>query len=221
LENPAGVVAGRDLQAGGTWLGARVDGGILVVGVLNRRPEAMTPGSPVGARSRGLLAKRVLGAHRLADARAIVEADDVGEYGPFNLFIADTEDAVVYDNGDGLRSSELAPGLTVLTNLDVRDPRCPRRATAAKRFGELEAYLRGDPEPDRVVDELATVLGDHVAGIEPSPEAPFSRICVHAGPYGTRSSSIVLVESMGARRRVHYYHADGPPCRTSFEPVVF
>jgi uncharacterized protein with NRDE domain len=221
LQDPAGVVAGRDLEAGGTWLGARVDDGLLIVGVLNRRPEAVTPRSPTGARSRGLLAMRTLRAHDLTDAAAAVESEDGGAYGPFNLFVADLDAAVVYDNGAGLRRTELAPGLSVLTNLDVRDPRCPRRAAAAARFGELEGYLREDPAPADLVAALAAVLGDHDAGIEPNPEAPYSRICVHAGAYGTRSSSIVFVERVGAVAELRYHHAEGPPCRTAFAPVVF
>jgi uncharacterized protein with NRDE domain len=38
-------VAGRDLEAGGTWLGARVDGSLLVAGLLNRRTADAVPGA--------------------------------------------------------------------------------------------------------------------------------------------------------------------------------
>ena len=43
------VIAGRDLEASGTWLGCRVDGGFLVAGLLNRRSSDGVAGSPAGA----------------------------------------------------------------------------------------------------------------------------------------------------------------------------
>ena len=41
------VVAGRDRQAGGTWLGARARDGALVAGLLNRRPADAGAGPAV------------------------------------------------------------------------------------------------------------------------------------------------------------------------------
>lgn len=218
LDDPAGVVAGLDAEAGGTWLGARVDGGFLGVGLLNRRPEAMAPGSPAGARSRGILALGALASSSVDEAVARIESDDIGSYGPFNLVLIDAGEAIVLDNGGGEGRTVLDRGLSVLTNLDARDPRCPRRAAAAERFEELLPEIAADPEPERLVELLAGVLGDHEAGIEPSPEAPFSRVCVHADGYGTRSSSVIVLDADGA---VSYFHADGPPCKTAFEQVAF
>src|SRR5439155_1765511 len=49
-----------------------------------------------------------------------------------------------------------------------------------------------------------------------APRGPGS-LCVHMGPYGTRSSSVLVVPA-GAEP-VCYFHAEGPPCRTRLEPV--
>ena len=54
-----GVVAGRDLLAGGTWLGFNRHG--LFVAVTNRKSPASTPDTP----SRGLLAREALRCRRL------------------------------------------------------------------------------------------------------------------------------------------------------------
>lgn len=214
---PPDTVWGRDLEAGGTWLGARADGRLLVAGLLNRRPEALAPGSPTGAQSRGLLTTLALGVQSVDEVRSRMHELDVDAFGPFNLFVADRDHAAVFDNGDGLQETGLERGLTVLTNLDVSDPRCPRRAAAAERMGEVQAIVAESTEVDALVLALSAALGDHDAGIEPKPEAPFSRICVHAGEYGTRSSSILAFTADG---ELCYFHAEGPPCVTPFERVV-
>ncbi len=216
-DDPPGTIWGKDLDAGGTWLGARADGRVLVAGLLNRRPEALAPGSPTGTRSRGLLTTMALGAATVVEVRESMRAIDVSEFGPFNLFVADSDVATVFDNDDGLQETLLEPGLTVLTNLDVRDPRCPRRAAAAERFGDAGAIVARSEDVETLVRALEAVLGDHDAGIEPGPEAPFSRICVHAGEYGTRSASIIACAADGS---VEYFHAEGPPCTTEFERVL-
>jgi len=64
------------------------------------------------------------------------------------------------------------------------------------------------------VSRLQTVLADHATALD--PRGPGS-LCVHMGPYGTRSSSVLLVPAGAEPMR--YFHADGPPCRTRLEPV--
>ena len=54
-----GIVAGKDLRSGGTWLGFNRHG--LFVALTNRK----TPGPPAGAPSRGLLALEALRCRKL------------------------------------------------------------------------------------------------------------------------------------------------------------
>lgn len=54
-----GVIAGKDLQAGGTWMGVNRHG--LFVAITNRRAPSRTPESP----SRGLLALEALRCRKL------------------------------------------------------------------------------------------------------------------------------------------------------------
>lgn len=221
------MVAGRDLVAGGTWLGARVDGSGRIVGLLNRRPQADRPGSGPGERSRGLLCVETLAADKLDEALAPLDDAEVARYGGFNLFVADLDRALVVDNGDGARRVNLDPGLSVLTNLDVNDPRCPRLAGATRRCEALVPLLAGGADVDVLVPALAAVLASHddpgegedpvaVARFGRSVASQFSKVCVHTDDYGTRSSSMIFVGTDGA---VRYFHADGPPCLTPFRPV--
>ncbi len=223
----ARIVAGRDLVAGGTWLGCRVDGSGRVVGLLNRRPSANLPASGPGERSRGLLCLETLAASSVDSALSGLDDAAVARYGGFNLFVADLEQALVLDNGDGARRVKLEPGLSVLTNLDVNDPRCPRLASASRRFDALAPMLARGASADEAVPALAAVLASHEDGVEvvdeeavrrfgPEAAVRFARICVHVNDYGTRSSSMIFVAGDGA---VRYFQADGAPCTASFEEV--
>ena len=84
----ADVVAGLDLQAGGSWLGINDHG--VVAGVLNR---VGTLGPAAGKRSRGELVLEALD-HADAAAAAAALADlDPDAYRPFNLIVADVRAA--------------------------------------------------------------------------------------------------------------------------------
>ncbi len=216
-ESPA-VVAGRDVRAGGTWLGCRVAPPFLAAGLLNRRsPDPAQPSSP-GARSRGQLCLLALGSGSVGEALARIEREPLASYGQFNLLIAEPERAVVLDNGAArLHQTVLGPGLSVLTNLDVNDPRCPRLASAFPAFEEVAGTLASEPPLGTVTDLLARVLSDHASSLDPGGDNPFARVCIHREGYGTRSSTILVLQHDG---RVRYFHAEGPPCRHPFTEVA-
>ncbi len=202
---------GRDLSAGGTWLGVAETG--LVAGMLNRR--STTPPDPA-CRSRGQLCLDLLGCASAAAAAARVAAEPPGRYNPFNLLVADRGEAFVVSQprGEPPRAEGLAPGLHLLTNLDLDDPTCPRIAASHRGFAAAGDAFARDGDVDALVARLQTVLADHAIALD--PRGPGS-LCVHMGPYGTRSSSVLLVPA-GAGP-VRYFHADGPPCRTRLEAV--
>jgi uncharacterized protein with NRDE domain len=208
---PPRAVGGRDLVAGGTWLGVTEDG--LVVGLLNRRTT-----TPIDAtrRSRGLLCLDLLACRTARDAAGLVARVGSGRYNPFNLLLADPHEVWVAVQGpEGAPHVEpLAGGLHVLTNLDVDDPTCPRIATSHRRFAEVGSRFAEGGDVDDLVGGLRDVLADHATALDPrGPGA----LCVHAGRYGTRSSSVIVVGADGAGAR--YFHADGPPCQTPLAPV--
>jgi hypothetical protein len=82
------VVAGLDVLAGGSWLGINEDG--VVAAVLNRVGSL---GPATGKRSRGELVLEALDhADAAAAAKALADLDP-DAYRPFNLVIADAQDA--------------------------------------------------------------------------------------------------------------------------------
>lgn len=224
---PGGVVCGLDLVAGGTWLGCRTDGTGRVAGLLNRRPALDRPAAGPGERSRGLLCSETLAAPSIDAALAGLDAREAGRYGGFNLFVADLEQALVVDNGRGVRRVALRDGLSVVTNLDVNDPRCPRLATATQRFDALSPLLESGADVDALVPALAAVLSSHEAGSDLTDEGStlrfgrdaagrLAKVCVHVEDYGTRSSTMIFVRPTG---EVRYFHADGAPCVAEFREV--
>ena len=210
-EAPPRVLGGRDLTAGGTWLGIAETG--VVAGLLNRRSS-----SPADAacRSRGLLCLEALACGDAASATAFAAAEPARRYNPFNLLVADRRGAFVVSQpaGESPHAVRLERGLHVLTNLDVNDPTCPRIAASHRRFAAAGDAFARESDLEAFVGRLRAVLADHATALD--PRGPGS-LCVHAGPYGTLSSSVLLVGVGGGAR---YFHANGAPCTTSLEPVA-
>src|SRR5436190_9673097 len=90
------IIVGKDLVAGGTWLGVNDRG--IAAAVVNRRIQTETNTSP---RSRGLLCLDMLQAATMADARAALPYEDTGRYQPFLLLLAAAEAAFAAYNSTG------------------------------------------------------------------------------------------------------------------------
>jgi len=206
------TVAGRDLLAGGTWLG--VNGAHLVAGLLNRRTGQQPDPT---RRSRGHLCLDVLRHSTVAAAAAAVCNDRGDRYNPFNLLIASPDAACVIGNVSGtMVMTPLQPGVHLLTNLELNDAECPRIAKSYRLFaaarqllqpGSLAAY-RG---------ALGDILADHSTPLDPRSQALPNNLCVHTDRFGTRSSTMLIYSQMEHGFRL--WHADGAPCRTAYTEV--
>ena len=126
------IIAGKDVQAGGTWLGVNDYG--LVAGVLNRMD---TLGPLENKRSRGEL---VLEALEHADAsealNAIVDLEK-DSYRGFNMFIADNTNAywVKSDEANPLiEYFDIPEGLSMITAYDRNDTNSERIKTYLDQF---------------------------------------------------------------------------------------
>ncbi len=205
------IVAGQDLVAGGTWLGLNERG--LVVGLLNRRSVAAPDAT---LESRGLLCLRALQCGTVDEVADLLRTEEGSRYNPFTLLAAARDDALVgVARGDEIEIRRLQPGLHLLTNLEVNDPNCPRIQRSLGRFIALQSPI--GTGSDGFVAELRSVLSQHTAAGGTPSVAYEDGLCIHRGPYGTRSSSIIALDSSGSAR---YWHAEGPPCRSDYAPVA-
>ena len=209
------IVGGKDLKAGGTWLGMNEHG--LVAGLLNRRAEN---GANEEARSRGLLTFDALKRSCAAEAAAFASREKASNYNPFNLLLASRDAAFVAYNRVGAEAIEivpLQPGLHLLSNLDVNDLECPKISASYAKFaalGESEAFHR-DPLSCR--KELGALLADHNTQLDPRSGRP-NALCLHLDNYGTRCSSMIFIGK--APGDVHHFFAPGPPCSTDYAPAI-
>jgi uncharacterized protein with NRDE domain len=211
------VVGGKDLKAGGTWLGISEHG--LVAGLLNRRAET---GVNPQARSRGLLTLDVLRCRSASEAADFAASQRGSDYNPFNLLMVSRSNAfVAYNRGAAIEVVELKPGLHLLSNLDVNDFECPKISASYGKFAELGANpeFQADPVGNRAA--LGTLLADHNTQLDSRIAAASGRpnaLCLHVEAYGTRSSSMIFMWA-DSESVVHYF-APGPPCRTAYAPAA-
>jgi len=190
------ILAPRDLRAGGTWLGLNSQG--VFAAVTNRRCLEPDP----SRRSRGLLVLDALRSARAADAADELEGLPIDAYNPFNLLVADARSAhlVTYDGKP--RRIELEPGVHVIGNGDPED-----RGHAKLARVRASARRVASGAPVLALDGLAGICRDHAG------DAAIDSACVHAGPYGTRSSTLLRVASDGASE---LRFADGAPCEHAY-----
>ncbi|HLI81417.1 MAG TPA: NRDE family protein [Candidatus Binataceae bacterium] len=206
------IVGGKDLRAGGTWLGVNEYG--VVAGLLNRRTEAPPN---LDARSRGLLCLDALRYRSAREAAEFAAHQRAQDYNPFNLLIASREAAfVAYNRIERIEVVRLQPGFHLLTNLNVDDFECPRISASYAKFAELgkDVGFRRDPLIRRA--QLQHLLADHNTQLDPRSGRPNS-ICMHLDAYGTRSSSQIFIGREAGD--IEHYFAAGPPCKSAYEPA--
>jgi uncharacterized protein with NRDE domain len=178
-ESPC-VLGGRDLQAGGTWLG--LDRAGRFAAVTNIRE----PSRPLASRSRGTLVAGFLEGRGSAAEHAARAARDGAAFGPFNLFVYDGRELWFASNRAA--AARLGPGLHSFSNAPagVDWPK-----TASARAG-VELLL-ADPSPIEPLFELLAERDE-----SGSTEQRYRRAHFVVGPaYGTRCSTVVLVDAAG------------------------
>lgn len=210
LEHGPKMIAGRDLRAGGTWLGINQHG--VLAAMLNRRVNSQTVSFP-DARSRGQLCLDLLAHRSAAEAEIFMLAHRL-PYNPFTALVADRNIALVsYNVGETIRIQKLQPGLHVFSSAAEFDLHSAKADRAYSLFGQAGEKLRRAGDNDiEAPAALHSALGDH--SLPPGSNDAGDAICVHRDNSGTVSSSIVVLAT--SRSRFKYLHCAGAPCRNAF-----
>jgi uncharacterized protein with NRDE domain len=211
------VLAGRDLEQGGTWLGITRTARFAALTNF-RDPSAHRESAP----SRGALVSEFLRATETTEASFARIAHRAADYNGFNLVAWDGETLAVMSNRDG-GARTLGSGVFGLSNhlLDtpwpkVRDGR-QRLAALLAREVSVEALLE-------LLDDTR-MAEDHElpeTGVGLDWERRLSPLRIVAGSYGTRCSTALLVDHAGAVTFAERtYGADGMPAGLVRERFAF
>jgi uncharacterized protein with NRDE domain len=200
------VLAGRDLKEGGTWMGVTRAGRFAAI-TNYRDPGSVLPNAP----SRGQLVGDYLQGAEPAGTYLEWLLPQAGRYNGFNLLLGDEAGLYYYSNRAGVPPRCLSPGWYGLSNhvLDTPWPKLRRGLTLLRQALDRQS----DPAPDA----LLRLLADRA----PAPDAELPRtgvplewerwlspIFIDAPGYGTRSSTVLLVDDRGRARMVETTWAD-------------
>ncbi|MET0363881.1 MAG: NRDE family protein [Sphingobium sp.] len=186
-----GLLAGRDLRSGGTWLGVSEAGRLVVVTNLRGYGEARPDKASRGALVTDLLTGSV-------DIAGLSDAH-LDDFNPFNLIAADSDGVQFLSNRPAAIRSQLGPGIFGLSNGRLDEP-WPK--TVQIKAGLLEWIVSGAHRPE---DLFGMLREDRLPEVGiPSPEASDipeearqSPIFILDPVYGTRCSTVVAIDEQG------------------------
>jgi uncharacterized protein with NRDE domain len=186
------LLAGRDLQAGGTWLGVTRQGRFAAL--TNVREPRVKPAH--GAPSRGRLVVDFLrGTQAPAEYLAGVDA---GAYAGFNLVVGDMDTLWYLSNRSG-EPRALAPGVHGVSNAGLDTP-WPKVHSGRAALGEL--VRTGPVMPGTLLALLADRTMAEDAGLPDTGvglamERLLSPLFITGPVYGTCSSTVVVFHGDG------------------------
>ncbi len=187
------VLAGRDLKAGGTWMGVNTTG--KFAGITNFRDPA---GVKNNADSRGALVSDFLCGDESPQHYLEKIIISSGKYNGFNLILGDPTGLFYYSNYQN-EIHRLTPGIYGLSNRFINSP-WPKVKTG-------KAYLTSLIEQEKVEDKhLFKLLNNRQqppedqlpdTGVGIEWERILSPLFIESEIYGTRSSSVIRIKKDG------------------------
>jgi uncharacterized protein with NRDE domain len=193
------VLAGRDLEAGGTWLGVSRNGRFAALTNYREggRQETQAHQKPP---SRGALVADFLTGNTGPEAYLAELAAHGADYNGFNLFVGDHH-RLGYCTNRGDKACTpcwLTPGIYGLSN-HLLDTPWPKLASAKVAFAKALADL---PKQEPFFDLLADreiVADPHLpeTGVPLDWERVLSAVFVNSPTYGTRASTLLTIDRQG------------------------
>jgi uncharacterized protein with NRDE domain len=184
------ILGGRDLEAGGTWLGVNKNGRMSMVTNF-RDPANIRADAP----SRGYLVSDYLQSFVAPEEYAQKVAAVKHQYNGFNLIVGDTNTLLYQSNyGDGI--AVLTEGIYGLSN-HLLDTPWPKVVNGKTAFTEMISDQ--DLSPKQLLEFLHD---ERVANDEQLPdtgvglvrERALSAMFIKTNGYGTRCSTVMLVD---------------------------
>jgi uncharacterized protein with NRDE domain len=213
-EDAPQILAGRDLLCSGTWLGVTRKGKIAVLA--NHREQQVIQ---TETRSRGLLVSDVLKDERPA-TEYLEELRRTSErYDGYSLIFGNARELYYFSNRGDVHA-EIPPGIHGQGN-DLLDVQWPKVVRATEGLGRI---LSSPADPAK--EELFALMADRSiaddgllpdTGIGLENERILSSIFVHGPMYGTRSTTLVLIDSKNTLTFVERTYDGSPNHHTTVE----
>jgi uncharacterized protein with NRDE domain len=187
-----GLIAGRDLQAGGTWLGIGPQGRFAAL--TNIRDLSL----PQGERSRGELPIDFLSSTDSPEHFLQRLADQQQRYGGFNLLVGSRDELWHFNSQSGLARS-LPSGIYGVSNADLNTPwpkleRAKQALQASLPAARQEALFELLSNPQRPDDAALPKTG-----VSLETERMLSSVFIASPGYGTRASTVLIAHANGSR----------------------
>lgn len=185
------ILAGRDMQAGGTWMGINKNGRIAAITNYRKFPLENY------ATSRGDLVKKFLTGKEDQDSFLNFLFEKGKDYDGFNLIFGNPDEMHYFSNRGS--HQPLKPGLYGLSN-HLLDTPWPKVANGKKKFQEI--LEKGSPVKERFFELLSDEkrAADHElpdTGIGLEKERMLSSIFIKSPDYGTRLSTVLRIDKSG------------------------
>lgn len=207
------ILSGRDLQAGGTWMGLTAEGRFaLVTNVRGAQPPELN------APSRGRIVPEWLAARERVDQFWMRTA--LSGYNGFNLVAADFRRGECFwvSNQGGSSPVRLERGLLGLSNASLNTPWPKVEALKAR----LREALEGEPSVESLAAALFNALADRTEAPDralPHTGAPYewerqlSAAFIRTSDlsYGTRCSTLIIAERVARQTVTHVFERTFSP----------
>ena len=191
-----GFLAGRDLEAGGTWLGIDRRGRVALLTNV-RDPSRRDPDAP----SRGAFVPRILASDAAPSESLPALVRDTARYNGYNLIAGDAG-GLMWGSNRAAAPVGLGPGIYGVSNalLDTPWPKVERTKNAFRRWCsagavDLQVLFALLHDTERAPDAMLPATG-----VTLERERMLSSPFIVGRDYGTRCSTVVTVEHDGAAR---------------------
>lgn len=184
------ILAGRDLQEGGTWLGITRRGKLAAL-TNYRDPASLKSNAP----SRGHLVSDYLRGRQTSENYLRRIKPRAAQYNGFNLLVGDDSELFCFSNRDGLQKP--APGIHGMSN-HLLDTPWPKVERGKQALNELISKGK-DPSPEALLDLLADRSRPPdeqlpATGVGLEWERILSPLFIESRVYGTRSSTLLIID---------------------------
>ena len=206
------VIAGKDILAGGTWLGINKTG--MVATVLNRSNSLGPSNNKI---SRGVLPLLILKHKDIKSAKSELKSLKLENWKSFNLFFGDSKSAYWAkhnNNTNSIQIKKIPPGKHILDSHDLDSFKSPRIKLNFKNFMNSK-----DPDPENSDWHSWKKILSSKKHYKNNPLSAVNITKTKDQNYGTSSSSIIAVCSSNTQNKIKnnlFLFNSGTPEKNNF-----